>query len=43
MKVVILATVGWTGKISEVTNPTRVMGVATTGVGKVKGLANRGR
>lgn len=32
-------TVGWTGKISGVTNPAEVMGVAVANIAKVKGVA----
>jgi len=32
------AAAGWTGKISGVTNPTKIMGVATSGITKVKGV-----
>ncbi|GAI74804.1 unnamed protein product, partial [marine sediment metagenome] len=33
------APVGWTGKISGVTNPAKVMGVAVANIAKVKGVA----
>ena len=37
--VVGLNTTGWSGKISGVTNPAKIMGVAKINIAKVKGVA----
>jgi len=35
----VLGIIGWTGKISGVTNPAKIMGVDATNIAKVKGVA----
>lgn len=37
--IVVTAGPGWTGKISGVTNPAKIMGVAVANIAKVKGVA----